>query len=65
MIAAFIGKIDDGRLYNATLSAGEVAYVATQNTSGSGAGHVPLLIRANIQISIYGIETNTVLNLHE
>jgi len=41
MITAFIGKIDDVRLYNAALSAGEVAYVATQSTGGSGAGYVP------------------------
>jgi len=61
----FISKIDYVGLYNVALSAGEVAYVATQSNSGSGAGYVPLLIRANIQISIYGIETNTVLNLHE
>jgi hypothetical protein len=39
----FIGKIDDARVYDRGLSAGEVAYLATEGT-----GYVPLVSEANL-----------------
>jgi hypothetical protein len=39
----FIGKIDDARVYDRGLSAGEVAYIATEGT-----GYVPLVSEANL-----------------
>jgi len=45
---AFIGAIDDVRVYNYALSAEQVAYIATKSTGGTGTGYMPLLSQTNI-----------------
>jgi len=45
---AFIGKIDDVRVYDYGLNTAEVAYIATMSTGNPGTGYIPLVSPVNI-----------------